>query len=221
MRILVTGATGTAGSAVIRQAIADPRISLITALTRRPLAVSDPKLTVVEVQDFLDYAPVTERLAGHDAALWCLGTSQNRVTREELHRITVQFVLAGAKGLQAANPAIRFLHLSGQGADPTLKARIPFAREKGLAENALDLLGLAELWHFRPGYIHPPRPVEKPLLQDKVMWRLAPVLRKVAPNSMVDADMLAQAMLNVAVLGHPKHVLDNRDILAAAHAPAG
>jgi uncharacterized protein YbjT (DUF2867 family) len=147
-----------------------------------------------------------------DAALWCLGTSQRRVDRATLHRITVGFAVAGAKALQAANPDARFLHLSGGGADPTGKSRLPFAQEKGEAETALDALGLAGLWHFRPGYIHPLHPVEKPLLQDRLMWALEPVLRRVAPAAMVSADELGRAMLRVAKKGHPKHVLENRDI---------
>ncbi|MFO1532746.1 MAG: NAD(P)H-binding protein [Thermoplasmatota archaeon] len=218
MHVLVTGATGTAGAAAVRRAAADSRVTHVTALAPRPLSVTDPKLTVVEVTDFLDYRPIAALLAGHDAALWCLGTSQNRVGREELHRITVEYAVAGAKALMAANPRIRFCHLSGAGADPTGSSRIGFAQEKGMAENALDALGLAGLWHFRPGYIHPPALVARPLLQDRVMWRLAPLVRRVAPRSMVDADVLGQAMLDVAADRHPKHVLDNSDILAISAA---
>jgi uncharacterized protein YbjT (DUF2867 family) len=221
MRILLTGATGTAGSGALRQAIADREVEQVVVLARRAPKATHRKVEFVPHADFTDYAAVVDRLRGLDAALWCLGTSQSRVTRGELHRITVDFVVAGATALKAASPAVRFLHLSGGGADPTGKSRLPFAQEKGQAENALDTLGLAGLWHFRPGYIHPAEPVEKPLLQDRVLWRLEPLLRRVAPSAMVTADDLGRAMLAVAKHGHTKHVLENRDIRRAAGLTTG
>lgn len=212
MRILLTGATGTAGSGALRAAIADPDVEGITVLARREPKERSGKVLFVRHDDFADYAAVRGSLGGHDAALWCLGTSQFRVARPELHRITVDFAVAGAKALQAANPDIHFLHLSGSGADPTGRSRVAFAQEKGQAENALDALGLAGLWHFRPGYIHPAGRIEKPLFQDRLAGALAPLFRAVYPAGMVEADDLGKAMLAVAKRGHPKRVLENRDI---------
>lgn len=211
MRILLTGATGTAGSAVLRQAIADPAVAAVTVLARRQPQEAHPKVRFVPTSDFLDYAAVREALPGHDAMLWCLGTSQHRVDRAGLHKVTVDFTLAGAAAFQAASPDGAFVHLSGAGADPTGRARMAFAVEKGEAERRLDRLGLARLWHFRPGYIHPPRPVERPLLQDRLMYPLGGLLRPFR-GLMVDADGLGRAMLAVAKHGHPERVLDNRAI---------
>lgn len=216
VRILLTGATGTAGSGVLRQAIVDRGVASVLVLARRAPKAVHRKVEFVPHADFTDYSAVADRLKGIDAVLWCLGTSQNRVSRGELHRITVDFVVAGAKALQAASPGVRFLHLSGGGADPTGKSRLAFAQEKGQAEVALDGLELAGLWHFRPGYIHPAEPVERPLLQDRLLWRLGPLMRRVAPFGMVDADDLGKAMLAVAKHGHPEHVLGNRDIRRVA-----
>jgi uncharacterized protein YbjT (DUF2867 family) len=215
MRLLVTGATGTAGAAAVRQAVSDASVSSVVALSRRPPHIQHRKLRHVPHADFLDYAGVRDRLAEADALLWCLGTSQNRVGREELHRVTVGFTLAGAAAYRAANPAGAFLHLSGAGADPTGRSRMPFSQEKGEAERRLDALGLARLWHFRPGYIHPPRLPEKPLLQDRLLYPLGPLFRPFK-GAMVDADGLGKAMVRVAREGHPKRVLDNRDIRALA-----
>ncbi|MEA3203436.1 MAG: hypothetical protein QOI63_1111, partial [Thermoplasmata archaeon] len=50
----------------------------------------------------------------------------------------------------------------------------------------------------------------------RLMWRLEPVLRRVAPAAMVAADDLGTAMLAVAKQGHPMHVLENRDIRRVA-----
>lgn len=112
----------------------------------------------------------------------------------------------------AANPDIHFLHLSGGGADSTQRSRMAFAKEKGQAEVAVGRMGLAGLWHFRPGYIHPNAPIEKPLLQDRLMLFVEPMVRRFGRHYMVDADDLGRAMLEVAKHGHVKHVLENQDI---------
>lgn len=216
MRILLTGATGTAGSGALRAAIADPAIEGVTVLARRAPKEMHDKVLFVKHEGFSDFSAIRGSLIGHDAALWCLGTSQNRVDRATLHRITVDFAVAGAKALMAANPDIHFLHLSGGGADPSGKSRMAFAQEKGRAETALDKLGLAGLWHFRPAYIHPNSPIEKPLFQDRLMLFAEPMFRKFLPQHMIDADDLGRAMLEVAKHGHVKHVLENRDIRRVA-----
>ncbi len=211
MRILLTGATGTAGSGALRAAIADPAIDGITVLSRRPPREEAENVHFIAHTDFTNFSTVRKELASADAVIWSLGTSQNRVGRDELHHITVDYAVAGAQAFRASNPKGAFLHLSGSGADPTGKSRMPFAIEKGRAENALNAMGFDKLWHFRPGYIHPPRMVEKPLLQDRVIYPLAPLLRPFKA-AMVDADDLGRAMLNVAKNGHSGRVIDNQEI---------
>ncbi len=211
MRILLTGATGTAGSGFLRAAIADPAITQVVVLARRAPRETHGKVRFRAHTDFTTYNDVRAELAAADAVVWCLGTSQNRVNRTELHRTTVDYVLAAATAYHAANPDGAFLHLSGAGADPTRKSRMPFAQEKGQAEKQLDAIGFDRLWHFRPAYIHPHHMVEKPLLQDRVMYPLGPLLRPFK-GAMVDADDLGRAMLNVAQNGHAGSVIGNREI---------
>lgn len=43
MRIIVTGATGTAGSETLRQALADPDIAEVLVLARRQPNIANPK----------------------------------------------------------------------------------------------------------------------------------------------------------------------------------
>ncbi|MEA3189990.1 MAG: hypothetical protein QOD77_572 [Thermoplasmata archaeon] len=216
MRVLLTGATGTAGSAVLRACIADPRVTEVLVVGRRAPEAVHRKVEPRILPDLGDWAPLRGQLGGLDAVLWCLGVSQSAVARDELRRVTVDFTVAGARAVRAESPQAAFLFLSGGGADPRGRSRLPFAIEKGRAETALDAMGFARLHHFRPGYIHPERPGARKPWTERVMARLAPVVRAVAPGAMVDAGDLARAMVRVAVDGHPLRVLENRDVRAAA-----
>ena len=155
MKLIVTGSTGTAGSELIRQAITDPDVEKITAISRRPLELSHPKLDVVLHHDFLDYSSLAEVFATHDACAWCLGISQSQVNRQAYEAITHDYAVAAATQMFQANPAISFLFLSGQGADPSEKSRVIFSRIKGKTENDLRKIGFKNLYIIRPGGIKP------------------------------------------------------------------
>src|SRR6188768_3903192 len=129
MRILVTGATGMVGSEVIRQAIEDPGISRVTALVRKPMDITHPKLRSIIHRDFTNYDAVEDILKEQDACIWALGISQTKVKSEKEYRlITLDFAIAAGYALIKANPAIRYLFVSGEGTDTTMKSRTLFAR---------------------------------------------------------------------------------------------
>ena len=47
MKVAITGATGNAGSAVLREALLDDAIEKVTVISRRPLDATHAKLEVV------------------------------------------------------------------------------------------------------------------------------------------------------------------------------
>jgi uncharacterized protein YbjT (DUF2867 family) len=217
MKIIVTGATGTAGSEALRQALADPDITQVLVLARRQPDITDPKLSVALLRDFTDYAAVAPQLASYDACLWCLGVSQNDVDKDEYEKITYDYALAAARAMGEANANFRFCFLSGAGADSAEKSRILFARIKGKTENALTKLGRPKAWHFRPGYIHavntPPKRWFERLLEP-----LTPLFYRFLPAHIISTVELARAMLAVAKHGSSKTIFDNDDIRELARA---
>lgn len=68
-----------------------------------------------------------------------------QVSADEYQRITHDYALAAARAFANLSPGMRFLHLSGEGADTTEKSRIRFGRVKGATENALLALGKPEV----------------------------------------------------------------------------
>lgn len=217
-RILVTGATGLAGSEVVRQAILDPGIESITALVRRPLSMAHPKLRVVLHDDFKVYSSLEAEFRNHDACLWCLGISQTQVKEDEYIRITYEYVVTAAQAMLSANPGIAFLFLSGAGADSQEKSRTLFARIKGKAENNLKRLPFKSLFIARPGGIIPVHPKERPAFFEKVLFPFYPIFGFLFPSLTIDSVDLARAMLHLVHSGSEKTTLGNKDLRRAASA---
>ncbi len=167
----------------------------------------------------MNFSAIADTLAGQDVALFCLGVYSGAVPDDEFRRITVDSTLAFARALYAGSAQAAFCFLSGQGADPTERSRLAFARYKGAAEKALLGIGFPRVHIFRPGYVYPVTPREEPNLGYRAMRALYPVLRRIAPNIGVASEDLARAMVHAGLhgtAGHEDPVLENRDIRALA-----
>jgi len=71
MKIIITGASGFIGQEVLQQCIDNPAITSIIVLSRRSLSITNPKLMVVILKDFLNYPDnVIQELEGSDACIW-------------------------------------------------------------------------------------------------------------------------------------------------------
>lgn len=163
MHLILTGATGLVGSAVLDAMLNNSAISKISILSRRPVQMAedakDPRVHVIDHKDFETYQPeLLEKLKDADGCVWALGTSQNNVNKEYVNtnlnthkssrsnltlnrqyvKITKDYVLAAAKAfstLKPSNPPFRFIHVSGEGAtqEPGTFSQL-FAKVKGEIE---------------------------------------------------------------------------------------
>ena len=61
----------------------------MTAIGRRKLGISHPKLDEVLHRDFADCFALTQALSGQDAAIFCLGAYTGAVSDAELRTVTV------------------------------------------------------------------------------------------------------------------------------------
>jgi len=212
--ILVTGATGLAGAEAVRQALLCTDVGQVTAIARKPLDITHPKLTTIIHYNFLDYSALDEVFKQADACLWCLGISQTQVSKQQYINITCNYTLAAAKAMLAANPAIGFVFLSCIGADSAEKSSILFARVKGQTENALQKLPFQKLYIARPGGIMPVHKKPHPTLAEKMMIPLFPLIKKFAPASVITSAQLAKAMLHMAAYGSDKVIHNNNDLIS-------
>jgi uncharacterized protein YbjT (DUF2867 family) len=216
-RVVVVGATGMVGGYALRYALENPAVASVTAIVRRKLGISHPKLKEVLHQDFADCSALAEPLSGQHAAIFCLGTYTRAVSDAELRTITVNYTVEFARVFRLSSPDAAFSFLSGSGADPTGRSRMSFARYKGAAENALLADGFPRVYIFRPAYIYPVEPRKEPNFSYRLMRAIYPAFRMLFPNQVIRADDLARAMVDVAVR-RPENcqnlVFENRDIRA-------
>ena len=218
-RIVIVGASGMVGGYVLRFALEDPTVERVTSIGRKTLGISHAKLTEVVHRDFADCSALADVLTGQDATVFCLGTYTGAVPDAELRRITVDYTVEFARVFHATSPQAQFSFLSGGGADPTGRSRLPFARYKGAAENALTKSGFSHVYIFRPAYIYPVEPRKEPNLGYRLLRTVYPVLRFLFPNQAIRADDLGHAMTDVVThrtAERGKSVFENRDIRALA-----
>ena len=216
-KIVIVGARGMVGGYALRYALDQPAIERVTAIGRKRLGMSHPKLTEVLHQDFADCSALKVALSGQDAAVFCLGAYTGAVPEEELRKITVDYTIEFARVLHGSSPDAAFSFLSGNGADPTGRSQLPFARYKGEAEKALLAAGFPRVCIFRPAYIYPVEPRKEPNFSYRLLRGVYPVFRLLFPNLVIPGDDLARAMVDAAVRGREERgdlVLENRDIRA-------
>lgn len=212
MKIIITGATGMAGSEVVRQAINDDTITNIIALVRRPMEITHPKITTVIHDDYSLYDDVKDHFRDCDACIWCLGISQLQVSKEQYAVITYDYTIAAAKAMLAVNPSIHFVFLSGNGADRTEKSKVLFARLKGKTENALLKCGLKNITIARPDAIWPKHRNKRAPFAYKLVIPLFPMIELLAPRKIIGSLPLAKALLYLAKNPGEKNTYENMEL---------
>lgn len=217
MRLAIVGATGMVGTYALRYALDHPAVGRVTSIGRKKTGISHPKLDEVLQQNFSDCSALAPVLSGQDAAVFCLGTYTGSVPDAQLRTITVDYTVEFARVLHGSSPGAAFSFLSGNGADPTGRSRMAFARYKGEAEKALLASGFPHVYIFRPAYIYPVEPRKEPNFSYRLLRGVYPVFRLLFPNQVIPADDLAEAMVDVVVCETGKtrsQVFENRQIRA-------
>jgi uncharacterized protein YbjT (DUF2867 family) len=198
MKLLLVGATGLVGGHVLRQALAEPRIDLVVAPTRRPLP-EHAKLQAPLV-DF-EHLPEDASWWQADAVVCTLGTTiKTAGSRETFRRVDHDYPLAAAR-LARRHGTPTYVLNSALGADAS--SRIFYNRVKGQLEQALAQIGFTSLTHVRPGLIggerQEPRAGERALVI--ALGALAPLLpRRWRVNP---AENIARALIDSALRGEP------------------
>lgn len=211
--VIITGASGMVGEGVLLTCLQHPRINKVLVVGRKTCAKVHPKLIEIIHADFTDISAIASQLSGYQACFFCAGISSVGVKEEAYTEITYTLTLRFAKGLAAINPNMTFEYISGSGTDSTEKGRLMWARVKGKTENDLQKLPFKAVYNFRPGFILP-LPGQKNVLKlYKYLGWLFPIFTKFSDNLASTMQQLATAMINAALSGYTKPVLEVKDVL--------
>src|SRR6478736_3433810 len=97
VKIIVFGATGMIGQAVLAQCLGDHRIDSVLVVGRTSVGRQDDKLREILRDDFFDFADCADDFAGADACFFCLGVSSVRKSEADYRRVTKDITLAAAQ----------------------------------------------------------------------------------------------------------------------------
>jgi uncharacterized protein YbjT (DUF2867 family) len=207
MKVLIFGASGSAGGSVLRACLASADVVEARAITRRILPLVNDKLRVSEHRDYLDFAAIQETFAGVDACLFCIGISVTQVSGEDEYRkITRDFAIAAAQALRIGSPNAIFHFISGKGTDSN--SRFMWARVKAEAERELIARFDAVCW--RPAAIDGERSASAPSMY-AVFRLLIPLLRPF-PTLYVRGEELGRAMLQATRENMRARIIENAEI---------
>jgi len=221
MRILVAGASGMVGQGVVQACLDAPGVTRLATLARRPSTrvagrwTDQPVNAVEEIvaADFHDLAMVEAQLSRFDACFYCAGAAPIGTREAEYRRVTVEVTCHVARTLGAHNPALRFLYVSGLGADP--RSRLMPMRIKGEAELALAALPIRSIC-LRPGGIQPVQGVRSPHPALAMFYRVGGSLMGLGlplmPGLLTSTSRLGRAMLALARMLEPPAFVENRSI---------
>jgi uncharacterized protein YbjT (DUF2867 family) len=220
VNVLVFGATGMVGQGVMRECLLDPDVHLVQTIGRTATGIRHPRMREIVRSDLEHYDSVEAELTGFDACFFCLGVSVAGLTEQQYTRITYGITMAAAETLSRLNPRMTFIYVTGAGTDSSEQGRTMWARIKGRTENALLRLPFRGAYMFRPGAIQPLHGERSKTTAYRILYTfiapLVPLLRWAFPNAILTTEQIGRAMLAVARRGAPQHILEIKDIKAAA-----
>jgi uncharacterized protein YbjT (DUF2867 family) len=208
MRILIFGATGLAGSGVMRACLAAPDVTEVRSVSRKPSGVTHPKLRETRHGNYLDYTSIADVFDAVDACFFCLGLSVQQAPIEaDYRRIHLEFPVAAAKMLRERSPNAQFHYLSGGRAG--VDSRWMWARVKGEAERELMRDYQATCW--RPAMIGG-TPTASTAMWLKVLRPIMTPIFRPFKGMYIESDDIGRAMLEGTRQNVGARIFENAEI---------
>lgn len=218
-KVLITGASGMVGKAVLLACLDDKEVTEIILLNRKAMHITNARVTEIIVPDFKHLTPLSSQLEGVDACFFCAGVSAAGMSEEKYNELTYSLTLNVAKWVHQVNSNAVFTYVSGAGTDTSENGKIMWARIKGKTENALKNK-FTHCYLFRAGYIQPKKGVKSKVKLYRILYLLSkpfyPILKILVPNQVTDSVKVGEAMI-YCLKAKPKiQYLENKEINAFA-----
>ncbi|WP_334119732.1 NAD(P)H-binding protein [Limnobacter sp.] len=192
--ILLVGATGLVGQNILAQALANPQVGKVVALTRKPIT-PHPKL----LNQLIDFNAIPEEAPWWqaDALICTLGTTIKVAKTAEQFRF-VDFTLVAQFAALAAQHAVPCFVLNSAMMAST-KAKGLYLRTKGEAEQTVKNAGIPGVVIARPGLLDGDR--EEFRVGEEIGLMASRLLNPLLPKRIrsVKVEKLARVMLEEAL----------------------
>lgn len=213
MKVILFGATGMVGQGVLRECLRDDGVESVHAVGRNSTGLTHPKLRELVRKDMFDFTAAGAELEGYDACFFCLGVSSAGMNEADYTRRTYDLTLGWAQALARVNPEMTFIYVSGAGTG----GKAMWSQVKKRTEDALLKL-FPNAYMFRLAVLRPMHGEVSKTRWTRIGYAvfrpLLPLIRAIAPGSVISTEELGRAMIRVVHEGAPKHVLENRDLRA-------
>jgi uncharacterized protein YbjT (DUF2867 family) len=193
--IIILGASGLIGNAVLNQALENSQIEQIIILVRKSINLKHNKLTEV-ITDFKNLSEINSNVMG-DALICCLGTTRKKTPNLQEYK-NIDFGLTVEIAKIAKENDVQQVHLiSAIGADP--KSKIFYNKLKGETEQALIKIDFSQTIIYRPSLLIGKRNEFR--FGELVAQKLAPIFDFFLIGSLkkyhsISANTIAKAVLN-------------------------
>lgn len=168
-RAIVLGSSGFVGSYVLQALLDSPDYARVTAIVRKPLAISHTKLNVV-IGDYHRLPGLRSEIQGDDLFIALGTTRKNSPNQAEYYQVDHDYPVLAAR-FAKENGVKSIFAVTAVGAD--LKSAFSYTRTKGEVERDLIQLDFEHTHIFRPSMLMGNRKEERPLEKTLIgIWRL-------------------------------------------------
>jgi uncharacterized protein YbjT (DUF2867 family) len=213
VNVLIAGASGLVGSAILRLLETRADVSKVTALARRSATFANAKIETRVV----DFAALGT-LEPHDVCIIALGTTMNKAGSKEAFRaVDYDAVVKVAQASRKAG-ATRIGLVSALGASAS--SSVFYNQVKGEAEDRVAALGFSTCVIARPSILDGDRSESRP--GERVGLAFAKMLKPLIPMKYraIDAVVVARALVDATLGAGPGHLVLESDALQAACPPS-
>jgi hypothetical protein len=200
------------GQGVLRECLLDERVESVLVIGRKSTGRTHEKLREVVLSDMFDFNGIVIGAQHFDACFFCLGVTSAGLNEADYTRLTFDLTVGWARVLANLNRAMTFTYVSGTGTG----GKVMWAQVKGRTENALLEL-FPNAYMFRLGALRAMHGEVSKTRWTRIAYVVTnpflPLVRAIAPGSVVTTEELGRAMIRVAREGAAKHILENRDMI--------
>ena len=211
IKVIITGASGMVGEGVLYECLQNNDVEQILVVGRRSCGYTHLKLKEIVHADLYNLSAIEDQLDDYNACFFCLGMSSVGVKEPEFHKVTYELTMHFANTLCKLNPDMTFCYVSGSGTNAD--GKLMWQRVKGKTENDLITLPFKQVYNFRPGIIKSTKGLKHTLPLYKWLSWMIPIIRALAPQSIVTLKQIGNAMINATTRGYDKKILEVRDII--------